>query len=139
MSTYLQFQRLFESLQTEWETTEDRIQTLAIMWLFQATLQDLIEQGKEELREKGKGKYETPFGEFFVSEPKTDYLVSEDSQLSQRLGHYFQLLFQTHVKPHPKFEEVFPQLPAEMKSVVLKALQQKTRKARVSFKKRGEK
>jgi hypothetical protein len=139
MSTYLQFQRLFDSLQKEWDTTKDRKELLAIMWLFQSTLQDYIEQGKEELREKGKGRYETPFGEFSVSEPKTDYLVLEDSQLSQRLGHYFQLLFQTNVRTHPKFEEVFPQLPTEMKSVVLTALQQKTRKARVSFKKRGEK
>ena len=136
---YKQFESLMESIKVEWETTEDKTQTLALLWLFQATVQEYIEQGKEELREKGKGEYRTPFGTFSVSDPRTEYLVAQDSDLSQRLGHYFQLLFQTNVRTHPKFEEVFPQLPTEMKEVVFKQLEQRTRKARVSFKQRGAK
>lgn len=135
---YNQFQNLFKSLQKEWTNSEDRTELLAILWLFQSTLQEYIEEGKQELREKG-GTHKTPFGTFTVSDPKTDYVLKENDHLDQRLGHYFQLLFQTKTTIHPKFEEVYTQLPSEMKEVVFKSLEQKTRKARVSFKKRGAK
>jgi len=137
---YKEFESLFQSIKSEWETTENKEEILALMWVFQSHLQEYIEKGKEELREKGKGEYETPFGTFSVSDPRIDYvLTSEDHNLSTRLGHYFQLLFQTKTTTHPKFEEVFSQLPTEMKEVVFKEISQKTRKARVSFKQRGAK
>jgi len=136
------FNALFEKLSKEWQTsnTESKTELLSVMWVFQQILQDYIDQGKEELRAEGVGEYSTTLGTFTVKEGKTIYVLKDtDHNLDQRLGHYFNLLFRTKVSTHPKFEEVYAQLPQEMKDVVFRVLEQKTHKARVSFTKRGEK
>lgn len=143
---YRDFENLFKKIEREWEEAQTdptaMADLFALLWMFQNTLMDFIENGKSHYRELGTGEYSSNFGKISVQPPKTQFVLSDNisgRELERELGSHFPMLFQNKTTPTPKFEEVFSQLPPEIKTIVMRALEQKTHKARVSFKQRGEK